>query len=524
MKKSINWRLSLILLSVVIALFLFLPSTPLQANLPEWWKQSVPKIALGLDLRGGSYLVMQVETAKAVESSVDNIVADLQTTAKSQGLAVSFSRAGEDIAAKFAVPLEERVADFIKKQYAILDYKSRAQGSLVYSLKPAEVRRLREWAVTQALERTRRRVDKYGVAEPSIYRQELDQIVLQLPGVKNPQEAISFIKTTGRLEFKMTDTDLDRLQKALAGKIPPDEEILYGEEVNETGKISKRPYLLYKQTLLTGDRLTEAKVGIDQFNKPAVSIAFDGEGARIFERLTSENVGKLMAIILDGVVYSAPRIQERIGGGTAQITGNFTHDEAAKLAIVLRESLPAPMKIIQNVTVGPSLGQDSINKGVRAALIGGLFVVIFMAFYYRLSGVIADYAIGLNLVLLLGAMALLNATLTLPGIAGIILTIGMGVDSNVLMFERIREEIRTGKAPRPSVDAGYDKAFLTILDSHVTTLITAGALFLFGTGTIKGFAVTLSLGIIINLYSALVGTKVIFDIINSKWKLEKLSI
>ncbi len=524
MKKSIRWRLGLILLSVVVALFLFLPSTPLQASLPEWWKQSVPKIALGLDLRGGSYLVMEVETAKAVESSVDNIVADLQTTAKSQELSVSFSRVGEDISAKFAEPLEDKVADFIKKQYAILDNKSRARGELVYSLKPAEVRRLKEWAVTQGLERTRRRVDKYGVAEPSIYRQELDQIVLQLPGVKNPQEAISFIKTTGRLEFKMVDPDPDRLQKAIAGNVPPNEEILYGEEVNEVGKIAKRPYLLFKQTLLTGDRLTEAKVGIDQFNKPSVSITFDGEGARIFERITSENVGKLMAIILDGVVYSAPRIQERIGGGHAQITGNFTHDEAAKLAIVLRESLPAPMKVVQNVTVGPSLGQDSIDMGVRAALIGGIFVIIFMAFYYRLSGVIADYAIVLNLILLLGAMALLNATLTLPGIAGIILTIGMGVDSNVLMFERIREEVRTGKAPRPSVDAGYDKAFLTILDSHVTTLITAGALFLFGTGPIKGFAVTLSLGIIINLYSALVGTKVIFDIINGKWKLEKLSI
>ena len=231
-----------------------------------------------------------------------------------------------------------------------------------------------------------------------------------------------------------------------------------------------------------------------------------------------------MAIVLDNVVYSAPRIQDRISGGNAQITGNFTHEEAAKLAIVLRESLPAPMRIIQNVTVGPSLGQDSINKGVRAALFGVLFVVVFMVVYYRMSGLIADYAIILNLVLLLGAMALLNATLTLPGIAGIILTIGMGVDSNVLMFERIREEIVSGKAPRAAVDAGYDKAFLTILDSHVTTLITAAVLFMFGTGPIKGFAVTLSLGIMINLYSALVGTKVIFDIINSKWKLEKLSI
>ncbi|MGE5750679.1 MAG: protein translocase subunit SecD, partial [Nitrospirota bacterium] len=195
-----------------------------------------------------------------------------------------------------------------------------------------------------------------------------------------------------------------------------------------------------------------------------------------------------------------------------------------KLAIVLRESLPAPVKIIQNVTVGPSLGQDSINAGVRSAFIGSMVVILFMVIYYRMAGLIADYAIVLNLVLLLGAMALLNATLTLPGIAGIILTIGMGVDSNVLMFERIREEIRAGKQPRPAVDSGYDKAFLTILDSHVTTLITAAALFLFGTGPIKGFAVSLSLGIIINLYSALVGTKVIFDIINSKWKLEKLSI
>jgi len=361
------------------------------------------------------------------------------------------------------------------------------------------------------------------VAEPAIYKQEHDQIALQLPGVKNPQEAIAFIKTAGRLEFKLLNTTGD-LQKALAGTVPEDSEVLYGEDVDESGKVIKRPYLVYKQTLLTGDRLKEAKVGIDQYNKPAISISFDNEGAKIFDRVTGENVGKQLAIVLDGVVHSAPRIQDRISGGNAQITGNFTHDEAAKLAIVLRESLPAPMKIVQNVTVGPSLGQDSIDKGVRAALFGGLFVVIFMVIYYRMSGLIADYAIILNMVLLLGAMALLNATLTLPGIAGIILTIGMGVDSNVLMFERIREEIRAGKHPRPAIDSGYDKAFLTILDSHVTTLITAAALFLFGTGAIKGFAVTLSLGIIINLYSALVGTKVIFDIVNSKWKLEKLSI
>jgi preprotein translocase subunit SecD len=524
MKKSIQWRVGLIALSVLIALFLFLPSTPLTSQLPEWWHQSVPKISLGLDLRGGSHIVMQVETDKAVESSADNIVADLQTTATSQGLAVTFSRAGQDISAKFAEPLDEQVEKLVKESYAILDLKSRAKGEIIYSLKPTEVRRLKEWAVTQALERTRRRVDKYGVAEPAIYKQEQDQIALQLPGVKNPQEAIAFIKTAGRLEFKLVDSDPTDFQKAQAGKPPEGTEILYEERENEVGKIVKQPILLYKKTLLTGDRLKEAKVGIDQFNKPAVSISFDSEGAKIFDRITGENVGRQLAIVLDGVVHSAPRIQDRISGGNAQITGNFTHDEAAKLAIVLRESLPAPVKIIQNVTVGPSLGQDSINAGVRSALIGGLVVIIFMVIYYRVAGLIADYAIVLNLVLLLGAMALLNATLTLPGIAGIILTIGMGVDSNVLMFERIREEIRAGKQPRPAVDSGYDKAFLTILDSHVTTLITAAALFLFGTGPIKGFAVSLSLGIIINLYSALVGTKVIFDIINSKWKLEKLSI
>jgi preprotein translocase subunit SecD len=523
MNKSIQWRLALIALSVAVALFLFLPSTPAGEKLPDFWRQSVPKISLGLDLRGGSHLVMEVDTIKAVESSLDNISADLQTTAATQPLAATFIRTGQEISVKFAEPLAEQVEKFVKGNYAIIEIKSRAKGELVYSMKAAEVRRLREWAVTQALERTRRRVDKYGVAEPAIYKQENDQIALQLPGVKNPQEAISFIQTAGRLEFKLLNVTAD-FQKALAGMVPADSEILYEEREGDSGKVVKQPVLVYKQTLLTGDRLKEAKVGIDQYNKPAVSIAFDSEGAKIFDRITGDNVGRQLAIVLDGVVHSAPRIQDRISGGSAEITGNFTHEEAAKLAIVLRESLPAPMKIIQNVTVGPSLGQDSIDMGVRAALYGGLFVVVFMVVYYRMSGLIADYAIILNMVLLLGAMALLNATLTLPGIAGIILTIGMGVDSNVLMFERIREEIRAGKQPRPAIDSGYDKAFLTILDSHVTTLITAAALFMFGTGPVKGFAVSLSLGIIINLYSALVGTKVIFDIINSRWKLEKLSI
>ncbi len=523
MKKSIQWRLGLIMLSVVAALFLFLPSTPVGAVLPDWWRQNVSKIVLGLDLRGGSHLVMQVETEKAVEASVDNIIADLQTSASAQEVKASFTRSGQQVVARFTEGGDDRVESFVKRTYAVLDLKDRKKGELVYELQPARAGEMKDEAVRQAKERTERRINKFGVAEPNVYKQGRDQLVIQLPGIKNPQEAISFIKTAGRLEFKLVDSDSD-LAKALEGKVPEGREILYEEGVAESGRVSRQPYLLHKQTLLTGDRLKEARVGIDQYGKPAVNITFDNDGARIFERITGENVGRQLAIVLDGVIHSAPRLRERISGGSAEISGNFTHEEAARLAVVLRESLPAPMKMVQNVTVGPSLGADSIRMGIRAALIGGAFVVVFMIVYYGMSGIIADYAIILNLVLLLGCMALLNATLTLPGIAGIILTIGMGVDSNVLMFERIREELRAGKPPRLAVDSGYDKAFLTILDSHVTTLITALMLFMFGTGPIKGFAVTLSLGIVINLYSALVGTKVIFDIINTKWKLEKLSI
>jgi preprotein translocase subunit SecD len=286
------------------------------------------------------------------------------------------------------------------------------------------------------------------------------------------------------------------------------------------------PILLKKQAALTGDLLSDAKVNIDtRFSEPYVSLSFNEAGAKLFEEVTAENVKKRLAIILDNTVYSAPVIQEKISGGNAQITGHFSMEEAKDLSIVLKAgALPAPLKMLQNVTIGPSLGMDSIEAGKMAGLIGTIAVIIFMIFYYRLSGVIADFALLLNIVLLLGAMASLNATLTLPGIAGIILAIGMAVDSNVLMFERMRDELRAGKTPRSAVDSGYDKAFWTIFDSHVTTLITAAVLFQFGTGPIKGFAVTLSLGVTINLFTALIGTKSVFDIINSRRDLKKLSI
>jgi preprotein translocase subunit SecD len=278
--------------------------------------------------------------------------------------------------------------------------------------------------------------------------------------------------------------------------------------------------------MITGDLLTNAQVRIDsQFNQPYVSIEFNSTGARLFDQVTAANVGKRFAVVLDSTIYSAPVIRERISGGSAQISGSFSDKEAADLSIVLRAgSLPAPVKIIQNMTVGPSLGQDSINKGLYAGLVGVILVVIFMAVYYKLAGLVANLGMVLNIVYLMGSLAAFGATLTLPGIAAIVLLVGMSVDSNVLIFERIREELRLGKTPHAGLDAGYDKAFLTIMDSHVTTLITAAVLFQFGTGPVKGFAVSLSLGIIINLFTSLVATRAVFDFFLAGRHVKKLSI
>jgi preprotein translocase subunit SecD len=414
-------------------------------------------------------------------------------------------------------------------------------ATVVYEIKDAEIKRIKDSAINQALETIRNRIDQFGVAEPLIQRQGLKQIVVQLPGIREPKRAKDLIKETALLEFKLLDEasklamDLPQrvpkgkeedVLKQFEGKLPEGDQILFEKVVEkDSGRESRIPYLVKKRVMLTGDVLSDARVSIGQFNEPYVSVTFDAKGAREFDRITGDNVKKRMAIVLDNTIYSAPVINERISGGRAQITGTFTTQEANDLAIVLRAgALPAPLKIIQDLTVGPTLGQDSIQKGVRATLFAGILVVVFMMVYYKMSGVIADFALVLNLICLIGALAALNATLTLPGIAGIILTIGMGVDSNVLIFERIREELRQGKPVRLAVDSGYDKAFLTIVDSHVTTLITGLVLFLFGTGPIKGFAVTLCLGITINLFTALVGTKTVFDWINQRRKMSELSI
>ncbi len=540
MKKNILWRFLFIGFTVLVAIVFFLPNTPLFKSMPDWWKNNMPSkgIILGLDLQGGLHLVFEVEGDKAVETSIDRYIFLLRDALQKKKLQAEVKRNGLSIE---ITPSTQEIATIVKEGFPILDASSSGQ-SLVLKISGKEASRIKDSAVDQALETIRNRIDQFGVSEPTIHRQGENEIVVQLPGVKDPRRAIELVGKTAQLEFKLVDDetpvaaqlpqsvgpgDEERVLEQFRDKIPADDEILFEKKLNrETGVVTKFPVLVRKQAALSGNLLSEARVSLDtKFSEPYVSISFNAEGGKLFEEVTGANVKKRLAIILDKTIYSAPVIQERIGGGNAQISGSFSMEEAKDLSIVLKAgALPAPLKMLQNVTVGPSLGEDSISAGTRAGLIGTLAVVVFMIAYYRLSGVIADFALLLNIVLLFGAMASLNATLTLPGIAGIILAIGMAVDSNVLMFERIRDEVRTGKPPRSAVDSGYHKAFWTIFDAHVTTLITAAVLFQFGTGPIKGFAVTLSLGVLINLYTALIGTKAVFDLINSRRDVKKLSI
>ncbi|UFS70533.1 protein translocase subunit SecD [Geomonas sp. RF6] len=533
MNKGYTWRITLIVLFIIASLVYMVPT--LVSPLPSWWSGLLPKdkIHLGLDLQGGTHLVMEVETDKAVEGSLDLIATDLEDSLNSQNLRFKrIARVGGD---KVQVTLYDRAtADaaqkLVKKKYPDIDILPPLDEAGFVSLqlrvneKEAQVRKDR--AVAQALETIRNRIDQFGVSEPVIQREGINHIVVQLPGIKDPKRAIELIGKTARLEFKLVDENVNAAT-ATPGSVPEDDELLTEKRTDpQTGAVTETPLVVKKKAMITGDLLTDAQVRIDsQYNQPYVAIEFNSTGARLFDQVTAANTGKRFAIVLDNNIYSAPVIRERISGGSAQISGSFTEKEAADLAIVLRAgSLPAPVKIMQNVTVGPSLGADSIHKGLTAGLIGVALVFIFMAVYYKVCGLVANFGMVLNIVYLMGALAALGATLTLPGIAAIVLLVGMSVDSNVLIFERIREEMRLGKTPKAALDAGYDKAFLTIMDSHVTTLITAAVLFQFGTGPVKGFAVSLSLGVIINLFTSLLATKVLFDMFLDRVHVKRLSI
>jgi preprotein translocase subunit SecD len=507
---------------------LFLPSTPFSGLLPSFWTEKVPKIVLGLDLQGGMHLVLDVDRDEAVKNHTARLKGSVEEHLRKKAIpyrSVSMQGNSGIIVGSFDENTLVRIRAAVSEEFRTLGETASSGDSVTFSLDEDEEERIKEWAVSQALETIRNRIDKFGVAEPIIQKQGKSEIAIQLPGLKDAERAIALIGKTAVLEFRVVDDSMSA-SEALRKGAPYGTEVLYQLKELGDGTVEKIPFLLGKEILLTGDSLSDARVAVDsQYNEPYVSLTFDSGGARVFKRITTKYVRKRLAIVLDGNVHSAPTINEPIAGGRAQISGSFSYEEAVDLAIVLRAgALPAPVEIIQNVTVGPTLGRDSIRAGIKAAVLGGVLILCFMLFYYKLSGLIANFAITLNIIMLLGAMAWLNATLTLPGIAGIILTIGMGVDANVLIFERIKEELRGGRTPRSAVNAGYDHAFWTIIDSHVTTLITAFVLFQFGSGPIKGFAVSLSLGILLNLFTSLVGTKVAFDIQNDKLKLKSLSI
>ncbi|UCE82280.1 MAG: protein translocase subunit SecD [Deltaproteobacteria bacterium] len=531
--KDLRWRALLVLAVFAIALIYLLPT--LSKEMPPWWTKVFPdkKIHLGLDLQGGMHLTLEVEHAKAVENTAERLAQEIKDELGSAHIRFRLvERQGKD-GLRILLPREQDwqpVADLLKNKFPLLEVSDRTltQDQLQFLLKieDSQVRHIKKLAVDQGLETIRNRIDQFGVSEPDIRTQGENRILIQLPGIKDPQRAIDLIGKTALLEFKLVD-EARSVQEALKGNVPPGDKVYYSRQVDPvTGQVSRTAYLLKDRTLLTGEFLTNAEVRIDsQFNRPYVALSFDDRGGKLFERITGENVKKRLAIVLDGNVYSAPVIQDRISGGNAIIEGQFTMEEAKDLAVVLRAgSLPAPVKILEERTVGPSLGKDSIRKGLLSMAVGGVLVVAFMVIYYGASGIIADLALVLNIVLIMAGLAAFGATLTLPGIAGIILTIGMAVDANVLIFERIREELRLGKTPRAALDSGYSKATITILDANVTTLIAAVVLLQFGTGPVRGFAITLSLGIAASMFTAIFGSRLLFDYLLQKKRMKKLSI
>ncbi len=533
MSKSLTWRSVVALLAILVALIYLVPS--ITAEVPAWWSSFLPKdkIHLGLDLQGGMHLVLEVEAKKAIESHLERVVDEMKGDLRDDKIRYVLLKR-KDLSGIEIVLMRDKdetvFRDMVAAGYPDFSVESMPpqNGKPAFQMvldSKAKIQ-LMKMAVDQALETIRNRVDQFGVSEPDIRPQEGHRLLIQLPGIKDPKRAVALIGKTALLEFKLVDEE-HSVQEALKGNIPPGDEILYQVSVDpDTGRERKTPFLLKKRAALTGEYLTDARVQIDsRFNEPYVSISFDARGARLFEQVTAQNIKKRLAIVLDNRVNSAPVIQDKISGGRAQITGRYTTDEARDLAIVLRAgALPAPVKIIEERTVGPSLGKDSIQKGFKSMLIGGIIVIIFMIIYYGLSGAIADVALMLNILFIMAGLAFFSATLTLPGIAGIILTIGMSVDANVLIFERIREEVRLGKTPRTAIEGGYSKALVTILDAQLTTLIVALVLFQFGTGPVRGFAVTLSIGIVASLFTAIFLTRIIFDFLYVKRNMRKLSI
>jgi len=521
-----RWKIWLILAVLAISIMASLPNV---TAVPSWWPASLSKpMSLGLDLKGGIHLVLDVDVDKAVSHSVEeDIDTARQALRKAKIRYRKLAVNGNKLIITIKKPSDLSTAEsLLKDTFNNYTMPAPVDNTFTLSLKKSVADETRKFAVDQAIEVIRGRIDALGTTEPVIIKQGKHRILVQIPGYEDSAHAKQLIGRTAQLEFKLVDEKGD-LDKALSGSLPAGDIIMYGPEKMRNGKSYRQPYLLKRRTLLSGTEIADARVSIDsRYNEYAVTLKFNSKGARKFDKLTAAHVGERFAIILEGIVNSAPVIRERIAGGSAQITGGFSPAEAHDLAIILRAgALPAPVKVVEERSIGPSLGQDSIDQGMNSIIVGCILVLIFMAVYYRIFGMVANIALLFNMLLILAAMSMIGGTLTLPGIAGIVLTIGMAVDANVLIFERIREELNLGKTPLAAIDGGYDKAFSTIIDANITTLIAAIVLFQFGSGPVKGFAITLSVGILASMFTAITVTRAIISVSTARrGRIEKLSI
>jgi len=495
----------------------FIPLNQAEA-LPGWLPRE--QVSLGLDLQGGSHLLLEVDSKTVIrehlESMVDGIRIELRRAKiRYQGLGITAD--GTQVTIKDEAKIDEAIKLLRQiERDALLDENG---GKIVLTLSERMIRDRKTAAVQQSIEIVRRRVDETGTREPTIQQQGDDRILVQLPGVDDPERIKRLLGKTAKMSFHLVD-QRNSIESAMAGRIPPGSWLLPSED--EAGRM----YLIRKRVMVSGDTLIDSQPTTDsRTNEPVVSFRFDSAGAKRFGSATSKNVGKLFAIVLDRKVISAPVIREPILGGSGQISGSFSFQSAQDLSLLLRAgALPAPLTILEERSVGPGLGADSIAAGKIASIIGIVLVVVFMVAAYGLFGLMADVALVFNIVLILGSLSFLQATLTLPGIAGIVLTIGMAVDANVLVFERIREEVRSGRTPISSVDAGYSRAFTTIIDANLTTLIAALLLYAFGSGPVRGFAVTLSIGIVTSMFTAIMLTRLLVVVWLRRTKPEKLPL
>ncbi|HMK79926.1 MAG TPA: protein translocase subunit SecD [Xanthobacteraceae bacterium] len=525
-----RWKALAVLLTAIVVCLCAVPNFVPESVVQRWPKWAQRHVVLGLDLQGGSHILLQVDANDVRRQKVEVLRDDVRRTLRDARLGNTNTVRGDTVEVKLRDPndtaqalaklreLSQPIGGVLGAGARSVDVVDVGGGVIRLTVTEAAMLERTHQTIEQSIQIIEHRVNDLGTVEPTIQRQGLDRILVQVPGLQDPKRLIEILGKTARLDFRMVDQSMTP-QQALETRPPPESEILYGQK-------DKQPYLIEKRVLVSGADLTNAQPGFDQrTNEPIVSFRFNSNGARRFAQVTSENVGRPFAIVLDNEVISAPVIREPITGGSGQISGSFTVEQATDLAILLRAgALPAKLTIVEERTVGPGLGQDSIEKGKLASYVGSLMVVVFMLATYGLFGLFANIAVAVNVAMIFGLLSLLSATLTLPGIAGIVLTVGIAVDSNVLIYERIREEVRAGRTPITAIDAGFTRALATILDSNITTFIAATVLFFIGTGAVRGFAITLGLGILTTVFTAFTLTRLIVAWWVRQWRPQRVPI